>query len=304
MLASRVPHGGVRWTEEVVQAAGARSCNCTISLVNDAGGETRVRAGQWDCPSCGLDKRRSLAEMVRAEACRWLVTGTFRQPRAWSADGKPLTPQGFELCKRETHVYRHVARDGRESYRWRVMSDCDACCRRVAKWIELFIKRLRWRYGRQVEYLRVIEAHKNGAMHLHFAMSGLPDVLSRKDRSEIERAWREVGGGFVQCKLPPRRARQAGGMGWYLGKYLAKRQETRVARRRRRWVRSRAFAPEVLMAWSQKARAARAAEVGDGLVLVADRVAGWQIAGWVHPLFLGIVAARRVWLAPQGAGAG
>jgi hypothetical protein len=176
--------------------------------------------------------------------------------------------------------------------------------KRVSLWRRLFVLRVR-RIFPAFHYLDVIEDHKNGSYHLHFAVTGVPrDVDPKLTGHVIGRHWYALGGGRVDMAAPPGRD-HAGAMGWYLGKYLAKRQEQRMARGHRRWGRSGGFAPEVVMAWSQKwrkrfgdersaaAQAQARAEAESNPR--ADSVCG--VVGWWHPL-LPSVARVRVWMDP------
>src|SRR4029453_10541761 len=75
----------------------------------------------------------------------------------------------------------------------------------------------------------------------------------------------------------------SGGLGWYLGKYLAKRQDQRMARGYRRWTRARAFASSILMRWRDPA-----------VVPSTSAPQNVRLLGWRHP-FLPVMVANRVW---------
>jgi len=150
------------------------------------------------------------------------------------------------------------------------------------------VKRLRRLWGQQFAYLAVVEDQKNGSMHLHLALSGVPEHITRVDRLRVASAWKDLGGGYINFRPPPVNASPAG-MGWYLGKYLAKRQDQRMARGYRRWTRARAFATALRMRWVDP----------NGVVQVlnvAQRVAKIKLKGWRHPVLPGIYRTR-VWIA-------
>ncbi len=251
-------------------------CNCAMSRVSPATGEVvRVRAYAWDCPSCGLDKRRSIAEMCSVAGVRRMVTLTLEQYRVVD----DVVPARHSSCDPFSHQSR-ANTDG--TLRWKVMSTCPHCCAWVSRALAALRKRLRRRWGPEVQYLWGREEHKSGAIHLHVAVLGLPDVLTRKSRAGrwLKKQWREVGGGFVDIGHQG----DAGGarVGWYIGKYLAKRQDKRMAAGYRRWSRTRSFAPGVRM-------------YGYRPPTDAPPGPGTDLLGWHHPV-LELVNAHRVWL--------
>lgn len=292
--------------EAIVRESAYLVCNCSmlVGVRRSAGvvgaavmprrDDLRVRAGAWDCPSCGLDKRHALAEMVKAAGAWWLMTWTFEQPRAFDRDGVEVMPAEHALCRRSTHVYVHVDSRGRRSARWRTVSTCRPCMQRVSWMRHQMVKRIR-RMFPEFGYLDVIEDHKNGALHLHFAVVGVPlDIDQAAVQLELRRHWKDLGGGRqVDLKAPPGQ-QHAGALGWYLGKYLAKRQEQRMAQGHRRWGRSHGFASDVLMAWSQKWRERYAVERGAVERGAVERPAV-EVLGWWHPI-LRKVGRSRVWL--------
>lgn len=253
-------------------------CNCRLSLVRAETGETfTVKTRAWDCPSCGLDKRRKIAEMCADAGLLRMLTLTFRQPIAVSG----VIPDGFLACDRRTHVARNP-RDG--VYRWRILGACPHCCRRVSAAVAAFRKRLRRRFGPQVKYLWAREDHPtSGALHLHVATSGLPVVTRRNAAGRwIKRQWAELGGGFVDLGLDGK-VGAGGKAGWYLGKYLAKRHDQRLARGYRRWSRTQNFAPWVRMVDPQPT-------TPPGTPLERE--------GWLHPLTDDVLPVRTWNLPP------
>jgi hypothetical protein len=293
--------------EAIVREAAALRCNCRAVVARSGvyrapggpgEGDFTVRGGQWDCPSCGLDKRHALAEMVSTAGAAWLLTLTMRQPRAFDVAGAEVTPEDHERCSRRTHVYEYRDRHGKTSWRWRTLATCEHCVKRISLWRKHFVQRVRRVWG-EFGYLDVIEDHKNGAYHLHFAVVGIPRDVERKRAGHLLGLhWYALGGGRVDLAAPPGRE-HAGALGWYLGKYLAKRQEQRMAKGHRRWGRSRNFAPEVLMAWSEKWRQRfqdqRSATARTVTLVEPKQSEPRQIVGWWHPI-LPVVARRRVWV--------
>lgn len=234
-----------------------RYCNCqAVRIVR--GQAIRVCSHSWDCPSHGRDKRLKIRRMVHEAQAYWMFTTTYAQPEArHPVDGMPMRPEEFKKCDRWSHVYTY--KDGTE--RWRPLSACKHCCKRDSKRKKIFFKRLRRKYGDQVGYLWVREDQKNGAVHGHIALSGLPESLTDDEKDEISRWWTELGGGFSDLAPPdPKKPREA--MGWYLGKYLAKHDGLRMAPGYRRWGRSKNFAPGVVMRerWRANEYAAERAE--------------------------------------------
>lgn len=251
-------------------------CTCRLVLEVD-GDERRVKARSWDCPSCGRDKRNTLATMVSAALAERLITFTLPQPHAVDEDGCPVTPDGFGDCDWATHVYRY--RDG--SLRWRTLSTCSHCCARVSRMMRLQLKRAR-RQWPQAQVLWAREDHKSGSVHVHSAWVGLP-AMGRRSRAgrRFKRWWSELGGGFVDLGAGGDSPRDARRVGWYIGKYLAKRHDQKMAPGYRRWSRSYGFAPEVRMPrWVPE----------DGHVpAVTVRILGWE-----DPR-TGEVCAERFW---------
>ena len=270
--------------EAIVQERTPLWCNCR-RVMRRGDQVLTVKARLWDCPSCGYDKRRTLRDMVAAEGSRWLLTLTYTQPPAYDAQGRPLTPPEHAQCDRSQHVYEYTSPRGHTSWRWRVLPSCSHCCRRRSSMMKKLVKRLRRLWGAQVGYLHVIEPQKNGALHLHLAMSGIPVVLARQDRVRVAKAWQELGGGFSDFRPPPPGG-SAGGMGWYLGKYLAKRQDHRMAAGFRRWSRSGRFAAALRMRWiDPNVPPAVAPRQGEEIKAV----------GWRHP-FTSLTSLTRVWV--------
>lgn len=225
--------------------------------------EVTVRARTWDCPSCGQDKRRKIADMCLLASPKVMFTATFPQPHyvdpPQAGDPRDLPPLAYvglvgeqrdsgvpprhAKCDSQTHVYTY--RDG--TRRWRVMAECEHCCRYVTATLSAWRKRVRRRFGDQVDYLWAREDHPiSGALHVHMAVSGLPP-MSKSSRSArwMKRQWQELSGGFADVSA--RSSQTGGGVGWYLGKYLAKRQDQSMAKGFRRWSRTRDFAPEIRM---------------------------------------------------------
>lgn len=258
------------------QTGDASACNCR--LVVQVGEIVYVKRAQlWDCPSCGWDKRKKLAEMVGAEAASWLLTLTFRQPRAYLG-GVLVVPDEHARCAPSSHVYEYRPGD----WRWRTLGSCAHCCRRVSAMRARLRKVLR-RLWPEVQYLAVYEDQKNGALHVHLALSGVPARMSRSARKRISDAWARYGGGY--SNLRPAVAGGGGRLGWYLGKYLAKRQDQRMARGFRRWARSRYFAPRVRMREVVEVQ-------GDAVARSARRP---RVVGWRHPVLPSVISRARWW---------
>jgi hypothetical protein len=171
---------------------------------------------------------------------QWLVTLTFTQP-----DASGPIPDRHALCDPRTHIYQNA--DG--SYRWRVMSRCEHCCRYVSEMQTKWRKRLRRRFGDHLQFIRAYEDHPtSGALHIHYGVVGLPLYFDRKKSPEalaIKQHWYDVDGGWVD--LSPRHSRHGEALGHYLGKYIAKRHDNKIARAFRRWSRTAGFAPEISM---------------------------------------------------------
>jgi hypothetical protein len=231
-------------------------CNCRrvigrVSPGGDPYAEYRVvKARKWDCPSCGLDRKRKLVEMCGAARVTRIVTLTFPQPQLVILPSLDwLVPAGFERCNPADHWSPH-ATDG--TIRWLTVGSCEWCCRRVSRQLRLWRDRLRRRWP-GFQYLHVKEQHKSGALHLHLAVFGVPAYITRTSRAGlfVKGSWAEVGGGFVDVGRHGVDDTGAAA-GWYVGKYLAKRQDHPMAKGFRRWTRSQLFAPEILMVprWS------------------------------------------------------
>lgn len=271
---------------EIIPVRAPLVCNCRMVLRRGVEVQVlTVKARSWDCPSCGLDKRRTLRDMINLEECRWLLTLTYRQPHAVGPRGEDLTPEEHANCDRTSHVYRYV--DG--TTRWRTMASCRHCCRRRSWMLRTLVKRLRRLWGPQFNYLAVVEDQKNGSMHLHLALSGVPDQLTRYQRVSVARSWTELGGGYSNFRPPPPNASPAA-LGWYLGKYLAKKQDQRMARGYRRWTRAAGFAAAIRMRWVDPLVQA---------VNVAPAATKIKIVGWRHPT-LPVVSRTRVWISTVG----
>lgn len=276
--------------EAILRDVNPRACNCRQVLRR---GDQRlvVKAGKWDCPSCGSDKKRALVDMTVEAFCRLLLTLTFEQPRAHRR-GKSVVPQGYESCLRRTHVRSVTDRYGKTSLRWQTIPGCVHCCRRVSGMVHRFVKSVRRRWP-EFEYLKVNEPHKSGATHLHWGVTGLPEDAQRT----LQALWMAQQGGR-QVDLRASSQAAPGGVGRYLGKYLAKRQDFRMAAGYRLWSRSRGFAPAVLMAWStrwrQQHREAHPLPVDVVQVPVPDAVE-LRREGWAHPESDWLVSRVRWW---------
>jgi hypothetical protein len=252
-----------------------------MSLVRRSTGEgLTVKARAWDCPSCGLDKKRKIAAMCAVADPAWLVTLTLELHRAVGLDGQVVTPDRHARCDRYSHVAEFTDRKGRRSLRWRVLASCPHCQAWLSGRIEAWRKRMRRRWP-DFQYLWSRENHESGSVHVHLAVVGLPTVLRRAERAAIKHAWSALGTGFLD--LSKRSARAGDRLGWYLGKYIAKRQDQRVARGYRRWSRTRAFAAAVRMTDPWPGPADRAAS--------ADPP---ELVGWLDP-WSGEVARVRAW---------
>jgi hypothetical protein len=255
-------------------------------------GEWRVvKQRAWSCPSCGLDRKRTLADMCDVAGVTRMVTLTFAQPIAGAMDWSSLTftaapiPRRHRFCDSDTHVYVHA--DGR--YLWRLLPSCQHCCRWVSHRLRLWSLRMR-RQWPGFQYLHAREVHKSGALHLHVAVTGIPAGVTRFSKSGrlLKRHWLEVGGGFADVG----RHGDNGGRdaGWYVGKYLAKQHDEAFAKGFRRWSRTGHFAPQIRMVPPRDPAA-------DG---------GWHdpaepivLGGWVHPD--GVERRWRYWpFAPEG----
>lgn len=270
-------------------------CNCRRVMVRPDDGQVLiVKTRSWDCPSCGYDKRKRLAEMVGAHGAQPMFTLTFRQPRAIDGAGRPVTPPEHERCERKTHVYRYSGKHGRPGWRWRTMANCPHCIARLTRMKSALRKRLRRRYGETLEYLYVLEDQDNGALHVHLALAGLPE-LTEGDALYFRRVWGELGGGRSQIDRAPVGS-DGHPLGSYLGKYLAKEGVRRVAAGCRRWGRTRQYAPEVRMRWVAPEQLD-----GDALVLVVARPRP-RFVGWQHPIMPGVILGQRVKRARSPAG--
>jgi hypothetical protein len=250
-------------------------------------GEWRVvKTRRWDCPSCGLDRKRVLVNMCLSARVTRIVTLTLKQPyacppgtltRSWSV------PEGFDACDPVTHVYFHVASG---TWRWMRIGACEHCCRWVSKMLSRWRDRMRYRWP-GFQYLHVRESHKSGALHLHLAVTGVPASITRTSKAGLllKGAWADLGGGFVDVGRHGDHAGSAAG--WYVGKYLAKRQEHGMAPGFRRWTRSAEFGPDVRMTPQP-----RAPDDDGGW---AEDVAGAPIVlrHWLTPA--GVETPRRWW---------
>jgi len=256
-----------------------------MSLVGRTTGEIKtVKMRAWDCPSCGLDKQRAIAQMcMAARGTLRMLTGTFSQPLDLG-EGAPA-PARHARCDRKTHL-RTNPETGLTQ--WRLMSNCSHCCRWVSGVVARFRKRLRRRFGPDVKILWAREDHpRSGAIHLHMAAGGLPP-MGRKTRTGrwVKAQWKEVGGGWMDLgEIYTDR----GKAGWYIGKYLAKRHDQSMAKGYRRWSRTQNFAPGIVMHYDPlaEARAAVREAPRDPETYLVD--------GWHHPL-TGDLWAVRHWV--------
>lgn len=249
-------------------------CTCRLSLERN-GQPMTVVAHLWDCPSHGLDKRRKIAEMCAVAEPRAMWTFTLPQPHAVDDDGQAVTPDIHRDCDWYSHVYEYA--DG--TLRWRTLSSCPVCCRRVSKMMDTLTKWLRRRYP-AAQRIWAREDHKNGALHIHSAWSGVP-FIARKSRAanRIREHWANLGGGFIDFGKQDSR-KDSARMGWYIGKYLAKSHDRRMARGYRRWSRSVGFAPEVRMPRHEPD---------------PDRIPGEIVLlGWVDPFTAEVRATRTL----------
>lgn len=256
-------------------------CTCRMVFKNARSGDRlTVKARAWDCPSCGLDKRRALVGMCSEADPAWMLTLTFTQPLAVNLlTGEAVRPARHEFCDWHSHVYVHTDPRGRESLRWRLLSTCTHCCKYVSNALAKMRKRLR-RMWSGFQCLWVREDHRSGAVHVHMAVVGLPKVLRRVERARIKDAWNGCGGGFAD--LAKRSAAAGGALGAYLGKYLTKQTGRKMARGYRRWSRTRAFGAGVRMTyrWPREDQ-------------VPGEVARFRLVGWVDPT-TGSVSAYRL----------
>ncbi len=264
-------------------------CNCR--MVMRRGAEVRtVKTRSWDCPSCGLDKRNRLAEMAlkaaTPEKSPRMLTMTFTQPRM---DDDGVIPDRHWDCDPSSHVYEYRQKDGTTSLRWRLISTCPHCCRYVTGVMVRFRKRLRRLHGDQVDYLWAREDHpKSGAIHLHSLWVGLPATITRSNNAgrRLKAAWQEAGGGWLDLGYADAAA-QGRRVGWYIGKYLAKRHDQKMAKGFRRWSRTKGFAPEVLMQ----------PRFGPPVPWLSPH-ADAEVVGFVHPISSDVLR-ERVWLMVQ-----
>lgn len=273
-------------------------CNCR--RVVSRGDEYRVvKSRKWDCPSCGLDRKRTLARMCGIADARRIITLTLEQPRAvwvgwehtpgeapagvaahldnglivpgegWNKH-QVHRPERHQHCDSSTHLAWNARHGG---YRWRVIPECPHCLRWVSAALSRWIKRMR-RLHPGLQYLHAREVHKSGGVHLHVAVTGLAGPVTQRNAAGklIAYHWRAVGGGFVHVG---RNGEHAGEYaGWYVGKYLAKQHDNTFARGFRRWSRAADFAPAVRMGWTPP-------EDYDGGW--HDPLAPVKLHGWLHP---------------------
>jgi len=210
-----------------------------------------------------------------------MLTFTFSQPHV---DGE--VPARHALCDPWSHIYEYRERDGSVSSRWRLLSGCKHCCRYVTGALVKLRKRLRRLYGAQVDYLWAREDHpKSGAIHVHSLWIGLPQTITRNNRAgrRLKAAWAECGGGWLDLGYADADA-VGRRVGWYIGKYLAKRHDQKMAKGYRRWSRTKGFAPHVLMQ-------ERFGEPRPWIQPELDH----EVLGWLHPLEDGIWDGR-LWL--------
>lgn len=83
-------------------------CNCkrVVSRGDGTGAEFRVvKSRKWDCPSCGLDRKRTLAKMCSVAAVGRMLTLTIEQPRAHFVGADPgELPPGARLTVVDGHL--------------------------------------------------------------------------------------------------------------------------------------------------------------------------------------------------------
>jgi len=221
------------------QTLPALYCDCTVSLARSDGASVRVRSRRWDCPSCGLDKARTLREMVITANVERLFVLTFSQPVAG-----PVQPARHSDCEASTHLY--LDRFG--VWRWRMLESCPHCCRFSSWALSKWRKSMRRRWP-SFEMLWVREVKPlSGAFDVNVVVSGLP-VMTRRGRSgkRVKSLWVDVGGGFLDLGDNFSGSSSPGGLGRYVGKYLTKLAHRPMARGFRRWGRTQQFAPEVKM---------------------------------------------------------
>ncbi len=172
-------------------------------------GVARIYCRQYGCKVCGPRKARA----VRAAIQRECEARGFRRLATLTLD-----PAQVEASGLEPHAFLHRCFD-RLRYRWQKA------------------------YSRGVEYIAVIEHHKSGLPHLHLA-------LSRFIPQAVMFRWWAASGACVAGKPGAERsvwltARDAGRVGQYVAKYIAKgfRAELRgvieFPKRARRWTTSR-----------------------------------------------------------------
>lgn len=228
-------------------------CDCSRVVRLPDGREVPVRGRRWSCPSCGLDKRRQLIRMCERAGAAYLLTLTIAPELV-----DPLVPKPARhaLCRQASHEYKYNG-----VWKWRVIPNCENCCRWRSNELAKWRKRMRRAFGAHVQVLYVFEETKTGLLHIHVAVTGLPAGIPNSlhnDHHPAIMALRALWpNGYIDLK--GRRARTGGALGAYLGKYLTK-QDCKMARGYRRWNRTAGFAPEVFMnQWAADQRAARKA---------------------------------------------
>jgi hypothetical protein len=298
-------------------------CNCTRVVVR--GDQVlNVKQRMWDCPSCGRDKQRILAEICAAADPDRMITFTLPQPVAVDSaslaalrredprylrapayecfaalervlGSAPCTPAEFVDCDPRTHLIEYVNRRGVKTLRWLTMGRCSGCCVRVSEMLTLWRKSMR-RDAEGLEYLRAYEDHASGALHIHMAADGLPALGYRRGTrtrftpagAEVQRHWTRLGGGMVDPGHSDKHS--ARGVGWYIGKYLAKRHDQKMAHGFRRWSRTAGFGAEVRMSPPR-------APAEDQVLDVELRVIGWKPPAWSNAPE-GAVSNVRWWPPP------
>lgn len=91
----------------------------------------------------------------------------------------------------------------------------------IARWLTLWVKRVRKNSGAPIRYLLVCEAHKSGLPHYHMLLhERSPELQVRKRMLQAE--WQAYG--FTNCKLVEQDQHAAR----YVSKYLAKSALARV----------------------------------------------------------------------------
>jgi hypothetical protein len=216
--------------------------------------------------------------MCESSGASYLLTLTIAPELVDPLGPKPVR---HALCPVASHEHRWEG-----GWKWRVLPNCEYCCRWVSNELAKWRKRMRRAWGPDVQVLYVSEETKAGHRHIHVAVTGLPAGLPNSlhnDHHPAIAALREMWPhGFID--LRGRRARTAGALGAYLGKYLTK-QDCKMAKGYRRWNRTRGFAPEVFM--DQWRRDHQAAKRAAAIPLESTRADNQQIVGFAPGLEVG-----------------